>query len=80
MQPLNGTQTHPLSETAKAALRGMTLAPVPRNTLNPGVANRLLRGGLVGSAMLTSPYKNHMGKDIEHFRITAAGKEVIESK
>lgn len=58
MLPLNGTNTHPLSEHARAELRAIAEKPVPRRTVNPGVANRLVREALVEDVMLPSPYKN----------------------
>jgi len=39
MLPLNGTKSHPLSEHARAELRDIVSGPVPRSTVNPGVAD-----------------------------------------
>lgn len=69
MKPLNGEKTHPLSDTAKALLRGLATGPVPRQAVNPGLANRLLREALVVSVMLPSPYKKHKGAAIEHLSL-----------
>ncbi len=74
MLPLNGTKTHPLTEHALHALRGLNaLGPRPKGTFNPGIVNRLLREELAEVVQLPSPYSIHKGKDIPHLRITAAG-------
>lgn len=73
MKPLNGTKTHPLAPASLTALNALARKPVPRQELNPGVANRLLREALVESVELPSPYATHKGRRIEHLRATAAG-------
>lgn len=75
MKPLNGEKTHPLTPAAIAALVDLSRGPKPRQELNPGVANRLLRGELVESCLLVSPYKTHRGARIEFLRITKAGHD-----
>ena len=75
MKPLNGEKTHPLTSHAIAALVELSHGPKPRYELNPGVANRLLRGDLVETVLLPSPYKTHHGKRIEHLRLTKAGHD-----
>jgi len=79
MLPLNGTKTHALSEHARAELRVIADKPVPRQAVNPGVANRLLREALVESVMLPSPFKTHRGRSIEHLRATDAGLAATHS-
>ena len=74
MTPLNGTKTHPLTAHALAELRDLANKPCPRQAVNPGVANRLLREELVESVMLPSPFKTHAGKPLEHLRITDTGR------
>lgn len=74
MQPLNGTKTHSLSAHAMAALRDIASKPLPRQSVNPGVANRLLRDGLVESVQISSPFTTHNGRSIEHLHITDAGR------
>lgn len=74
MRPLNGAETHPLTAHAKEKLRDLAAGPLPRQAVNPGVANRLLRENLVESVMLPSPFRTHNGKRIEHLRITDAGR------
>jgi len=71
--PLNGTKTHPLSEYAREELRNIATEPVPRQSVNPGVANRLLREGLVSEVQTVSPFKRHKGGSITHLQITADG-------
>lgn len=77
MQPLNGTKTHPLKPASVEALRGVAQAAVPRQEINPGVANRLLRDDLVESVDLPSPYAAHKRRPIEHLKVTAAGLEML---
>lgn len=77
MKPLNGTKTHPLSDHAKAELADIASKPVPRQAVNPGVANRLLRESLVESVMLPSPFKTHAGEPLQHLRITSAGMDAL---
>ena len=79
MRPLNGTKTHPLSEHAKLELQDIARKPIPRQSVNPGVANRLLRESLVESYEAKSPFPTHKGKLIEHLRITEAGRAAAES-
>jgi hypothetical protein len=75
MKPLNGEKTHPLTAHAIAALVDLSHGPKPRQALNAGVANRLLRGELVEPVLLPSPYKSHRGAQIEHLRLTKAGHD-----
>lgn len=75
IQPLNGAKTHPLTAHAIAALVDLSHGPQPRQELNPGVANRLLRGALVETVMLPSPYKVHKGARIEFLRLTKCGHD-----
>lgn len=77
MKPLNGINTHPLSAHALAELRDLVNKPCPRQAVNPGVANRLLREALVESVMLPSPFRTHAGQPLEHLRITDAGRNVV---
>jgi hypothetical protein len=77
MIPLNGTKTHPLKPSALEALRKLASSPMPRQELNPGVANRLERDALVETIMLPSPYKTHKGRDLEHYRLTDAGRATL---
>lgn len=75
MEPLNGIKTHALKPASLSALSVLATKPLPRQEMNPGVANRLLREGLVESVSLPSPYASHKGRSIEHLRATAAGVE-----
>ena len=45
MKPVNGEKTHPLTPTARAVLRSLVKAPMPRQEVNPGVRDRLARRG-----------------------------------
>ncbi len=77
MKPLNGERTHPLTKHAREVLRGLRDAPVPRQQVNPGVADRLLRGELVEEQMLPSPYKTRRGL-VAFLAITPAGLAEID--
>ena len=76
MRPLNGEKTHPLSAKAKEVLADICCNPVPRQQINPGIVNRLLRGKLVREIYLKSPYAAHKGGTCVHLEATAAGKRV----
>ncbi|MEY2632351.1 MAG: Caulobacter phage CcrBL9 [Pseudomonadota bacterium] len=78
MKPLRGEKMHPLSAHALAELRDLANKPCPRQAVNPGVADRLLREALVESVTLPSPFKTHAGRPIEHLRITDAGREATK--
>ena len=43
LKPLNREKTHPLTQHAIGVLRDIAVKPIPRQSLNPGVANRLAR-------------------------------------
>lgn len=75
--PLNGTKTHPLSAHALAELKDIANSPVARQSVNPGVSNRLLREALVETVQMPSPFKTHKGANIEHLRITDTGRARI---
>jgi|WetSurMetagenome_2_1015567.scaffolds.fasta_scaffold157851_2 hypothetical protein len=75
-KPLNGTKTHPLTEAAKKVLREIARAPMPRQEVNPGVADRLCREALVEDRDLPSPYKTRKGM-VKHLAITEAGQRVL---
>jgi hypothetical protein len=75
IEPLNGTKTHPLTESALSALRRIVQGPTPTQEINPGVVNRLLRESLVEFVELPSPYKTHKGRKISHVKATPAGAE-----
>jgi hypothetical protein len=72
--PLNGTKTHPLSKHALSALERLMNGPEPRQTINPGVVNRLEREALVETVMLPSPYQSHKGALTSFLKITDAGR------
>jgi len=74
--PLYGSKTHPLSAHARNWLATIAHAPVPRQDINPGVVNRLLRGELVEEVDLPSPYRTKHG-GVVHLRVTEAGRKVI---
>jgi hypothetical protein len=79
VKPLNGMKTHPLTAHAIAELTHLSIRPIPRSAINPGVADRLLREALVESYLGSSPYPTHKGRSIEFFRITDAGRAAITS-
>lgn len=69
----------PLLQSSLNALKKISQAPVPRQSLNPGIVNRLKRESLVESVHLPSPYKTIKG-NVEHLRITVAGIEKITNQ
>jgi hypothetical protein len=75
--PLNGTKTHPLTDHARKVLRDLSSGPLPRQALNPGVINRLLREDLIECRMGPSPYKTKPGER-EYAHITDAGRAALE--
>lgn len=83
--PLHGERTHPLSQHAWTVLRQCAIAPVPRQTINPGVANRLLREDktqgiqpLARIEMRPSPFRTHHGKVIQFVVLTEHGMQVAK--
>lgn len=72
MKPL-----HPLSAYALAELVSIAACPEPYGNVNPGVADRLLRGALVEVVDLPSPFRTHNGRAIRHLRITNAGRALL---
>ena len=79
MKPLNGEKTHPLTTTALMSLRELENGPMPRQVLNPGVANRLEREALVEVYNGVSPYPSAKGKSIQFLRITDAGRRALSA-
>lgn len=73
LAPLNGSKTRPLTEVALLTLRDLATTPRPRQAINPGLANRLLRESLVEAVGLPSPYMSHKGRNIEHLRASEIG-------
>jgi hypothetical protein len=61
---------NPLSDHARDVLRRL---PLPSSSINPGVADRFLRGGLATVEQLPSPYKKHKGGTCAHLVRTEAG-------
>lgn len=74
MKPLNGEKTHPLTLHSLDVLTMINTRPMPRQEVNPGVANRLEREALVETVDLPSPYKVHKGGMCAHLKITPAGR------
>ncbi len=54
--PLNGTKTHPLTEHGFSALKQLRSGPLPAQSFNPGVIDRLLRESLIELKDGPSPY------------------------
>lgn len=69
MKPLNGTKTHPLKPASLAALRALAEGPAESFLLNPGVRDRLSRGGLA------EEYISKAGRRC--YRITDAGRAAL---
>jgi hypothetical protein len=81
LKPLNGEKTHPLTQHAIGVLRDIASKPIPRQSLNPGVANRLARENFVTQVQLPSPFKSHHGRHGKgtcvHLQITDRGRQVL---
>lgn len=77
LKPLNGEKTHPLTKHAIGILRSIGEKPLPRQSVNPGVANRLERESLVACVQLPSPYMIHGGKTCAHLQITDRGRKAL---
>jgi len=71
-------ELRPLSAHAIAELRAIALAPVVACGVNPGVRDRLSRGGLVEFVELPSPFPTHKGRNTPHLQLTEAGRAVLE--
>lgn len=74
-KPLKPLTAHARSELARIQSERL----LPRQELNPGVADRLLRGALVASVQHPSPYKTHKGAAIEHLQLTEAGQAELKN-
>lgn len=75
------SKLRPLSPDAIQVLRSLIREGArARQTINPGIVNRLFRGALVLSVMLRSPYKTHKGAEIEHLAITEAGRSAVAER
>lgn len=70
--------THPLKSASIAVLKRLYAGPLPRQEINPGVCERLLRENLVESYIGPSLYRTKPGKR-EYLRITDAGRLIRES-
>jgi hypothetical protein len=71
VKPLNGEKTHPLTAHAVEALRSLERTSRPRQDINPGVVNRLLREQLIELVDRPDPSLNRRRV---HARITDAGR------
>lgn len=61
----------PLSPHALGALARLGRRPLPCSEINPGVADRLMREGLIEQVELPSPFASHKGKRIGHYQLKA---------
>jgi hypothetical protein len=68
---------NPLSAHALEELRHIAREPLPRQSLNSGLVNKLLSEKLVNSVQLPSPFKVHSGRNCEHLEITDLGKTLL---
>lgn len=70
---LNGGQTRKISAKTEDVLLDLLDRPKPSSQVNPGVVDRLKRGGWVEFVMLRSPFKAHKGGNCTHLTLTRAG-------
>jgi hypothetical protein len=76
-RPLNGERTRALTHHAIDALQRLRRSShVPRQEFNPGIVDRLTRGGLAEIIDAPSPYKTRRGT-IQALRITEAGLQEL---
>lgn len=66
----------PLSPDALRVLSELVRAPVPRSTINPGIAARLTREKFAETVDLPSPFKSRKGT-VLHLQITPRGVEQV---
>ncbi len=78
--PLNGIKTHPLKPGTIKAMRTLLDGPQPRNSFNPGTADRMERGDYVESVQLPSPYAVHKGAPISFLKLTDAGRAALKER
>jgi len=78
--PLNGEKTHPLKPATYEAMASLKSGPKPRNTINNGSIDRLLREALIDSVWLPSPFKTHKGSKIEFVQLTQAGLDALAAR
>lgn len=67
-----------LTSAAFDALRDMERKPVPRQEVNPGLVQRLLRDALATCVELESPYAT-VRKKVTHLQITDAGRAAVRA-
>lgn len=68
----------PLSAHALAELADIAQAPVPRQSVNPGVCRRLEGDGLVECVMIPSPFPSRRGELVQHLQVTEAGRAALQ--
>ncbi len=68
----------PISEHAERVLDGLVVGPRPRQEINPGVVDRLLRSGYIEMVNRVSPYKTHKGALIPFVAITDKGRQFLK--
>lgn len=69
----------PLSDLARRTLADIAQAPVLRQKINPGLANRLESEKLVDIVMLESPFRTVKGLT-RYLAITDAGRALLSKK
>lgn len=78
--PLNGERTHPLSAHALEILGRLSRSThMPRQEINPGVANHLEREALVELIDAPSPYRTGK-RTVVAIRITDAGRAALAAR
>lgn len=71
-------QQKPISRHGIAQLQLVAVAPVPRQTVNSGLAQKLVAEGMVEIVRLPSPFRIHDGGNIEHLQLTERGRRFLE--
>lgn len=82
--PLNGHQTHPLTEHGWSALRALAAGPQPQAAFNAGIVDRLTREpeplARARAVRVPSPYKKDRGGTTRGLEITAAGRLALQTR
>lgn len=73
----NKKTLRPLSDHARGVLSEIARGSMPRQEINPGVADRLIRGELVEEIYRPSPYSTVVGP-VTYLQITPAGIAQVE--
>ncbi len=75
----NGEKIHPLSKHAIETLCQLSRAAIPTSLVNPGVVNRLLRGGAAVLVAIPNPFKT-IAQTAPALQITNLGRRIVNGE